>query len=298
MTTLTHGADVPALRHTAQSMCDAAEEMIATDLRVSAGLGALTWNGPDAMRARQAWDAEHGPALYAAARVLVGAGEMLLHEADDQEQASGGGDLPHGPPPGAVGVAIRSTLASELFSMRRVLDAFTPSAETVDRIRGAVSSVVSGAVSGATYLNNLNTAAQNVPLPPLLSGGIGALGVAQDAATLQTAWREGDLSGISRSLGSLEISAIAARYPVHGAAAGVAWHVGWEIGEGANRAMAGTRFEENFRERSNSIFDAWGAWGMLVTPGTLIVSGVETLWETAAESAAGDATDGPGVGGR
>lgn len=294
MTTLTHGADVPALRQTAQAMCDAAAELIATDVRVSAGLTSLTWNGQDAMRARQAWDSEHGPALYAAARELTHAGEKLLLEAEDQERASAGGDLPAGPPPGATGASVRSTLATELSSLRRVLDALTPSAETVGRIRDVFSS----AVTGANYLNNINTVAQHLPLSPLVSGGIGALGAGLDAATLQTAWREGDLSGVARSAGSLELAALAMRFPVQGAAAGAAWHVGWEIGEGANRAMAGTRFEENFRDRMDSAFDALGAWGMLATPVGLAYAGVETLWETAAEKIAGDESGGSGVGGR
>lgn len=294
MTTLTHGADVPALRQTAQAMCDAAAELIAADLRVSAGLTSLTWNGADAMRARQAWDSEHGPALYAAARALTHAGETLLREADEQEQASAGGDGPVGPPPGAVDADVRSTLAAELFSLRRVLDAVTPSAETVGRLRDALGATV----SGANVLNNINTVAQHLPLSPLVSGGVSALGAAQDAVTLQTAWREGDLSGVARSVGSLEMSALAMRFPVQGAAAGVAWHVGWEIGEGANRAMAGTRFEENFRDRMDSAFDALGAWGMLATPVGLAYAGVETLWETAAEKLSGDDAAGPGGGGR
>lgn len=304
MTTPTHGADVLALRQTAQSMCDAAEDLIAIDLRIGGRLASLTWNGPDAMRARQAWDSEHAPALYRSAKVLVEAGERLLLEADDQEQISsgglpqrrtpGGGGLPQGPPTGAAGVSVRATLAAELAMVRRLLDDLTPSAETVGQIRAAVVE----AVNGANYLNNLSTAAQNVPLSPLVSGGIGALGVGLDAAALQTAWREGDLAGVARSAGSLELSALAMRFPVQGAAAGAAWYVGWEVGEGANRAMAGTRFEENFRHRMDYAFDAIGAWGMLATPVGLAYAGVETLWDTAVDKFSGDDAAGPGVGGR
>lgn len=291
MTTPTHGADVLALRQSAQSMCDAAEELIATDLRVGGSLASLTWNGPDAMRARQAWDTEHGPALYRSAKLLVEAGEKLLAEADDQEQTSGGGGLPQGSPPGAVGVAVRSTLAAELFSMRRVLGAVTPSAETVGRIREGVGFL--------GFLDTANSVYRQVPVPPGVSGALGVVGVADDAYTLGSAWREGDASGVARSAGSLGLTGIGTYAPVHGAVAGASWYVGWEIGEAANTAMAGTRFEENFRNRMDLAFDALGPVGMLATPVGLAYAGVETLWETAAEKISGDddAVD-PGVGGR
>lgn len=289
MTTPTHGADVQALRQTAQRMCDAAEELIATDLRINGALSSLTWNGPDAMRALQAWDAEHGPALYRTARTLVVAGEQLLREADDQEQASASGGLPDRPAPGAVGVAVRSTLAAELFSMRRVLDALTPSAQTVDALRDGISTI--------SFINTLNSAYERIPLPAGLSTGITVVGAANDAYSLGSAWREGDLAGVVSNGGSLGFTALATRLPVHGALAGASWHVGWEIGEAANTAMADTRFEQNFRNRMDSAFDALGAWGMLATPVGLAYAGAETLWETAAERISGDDAAGPGVGG-
>lgn len=289
MTHPTHGADVLALRSTAQQMYDAAEELIATDLRVSGGLWSLTWNGPDAMRARQAWDSQHGPALYAAAGALAESAEQLLAEADDQEQTSAPGALPVGPPPGMVASAVRSTLAAEVFALRTVLDGLTPSAETVGRIRSAVGE----AIGVAGLLDSVNTVGQHVPVPPGVSAGIGALSAAQDVSTLRAAWQEGDLSGVVRSLGSLETAAVATRFPVAGAAAGVAWYTGWEIGEAANTVMEGTRFERNYRDRNDAILDILGPWGMLVTPGTLIVAGAETAWQTVTDSDSDSDSDQP-----
>lgn len=290
MTTPTHGADVPALRQTAQSMCDAAEELIALDLRIAGRLHSFTWNGPDAMRARLAWDTEHAPTLYRSAKGLVEAGERLLAEADDQEQASANGGLPDRPAPGAVGVVVRSTLAAELFSMRRVLDALTPSAQTVGQIREGI-----GAIG---FLDTANSVYQQIPVPPGLSASLGLVGLADDAFTLGSALQEGDQAGVARSSGSLTLTGLGAYFPVHGAVASASWYAGWEIGEAANTAMAGTRFEENFAHRMGYAFDALGPVGMLATPFGLAYAGVETLWQTAVEKATGDDAAGSGVGGR
>lgn len=303
MTTPIHGADALELRRTAQAMCDAAEELIATDLRVSGALGSLTWNGPDAMRARLAWDTEHGPALYTAAGALARAGEQLLREADEQEQTSAAGTAA-GAPPGAVAFSMRSTLAAELFSIRTVLEVLTPSAETVERIRGGINA--------ANTLNDLNTLTEKVRVPPALGRIVGALGVASDVKAFSEARAQGDVAGQIRSGGSLATTGVGVVHPVAGAAASIVWEGGWgayDLGQEAAEAIAqqaadGTGFGANFQRRNDAILDTVGAWGMLATPGTLIVSGAETAWQAVTQDNAaeapgsGDDVPGSGVGGR
>lgn len=286
MTTPTHGADVPALRLSAQAMCDAAEALIATDLRVSGALSSLTWNGPDAMRARQAWDTEHGPALFAAAGELARAGSHLLAEAEDQEHASTADGGPAGPPPGAIAASIRASLGAELFAIRTVMDALTPSSETIERIRGAV-----------TWANlglNVNTVIDKLPTPTRIAGPVAAAGLVSDVTAFRTARAEGDLDGQLRSGGSVVGSVVGLGSPKHGAVISATWEGAWQF---RDRFFTGSRWEENYIERNDAIADMIGPLSVPVGLGTFIVSGAETAWETVTEDE-DDPSSGGGVGGR
>src|SRR5690625_4716555 len=234
MTTPTHGADVNALRATAQAMCNTAEELIATDLRVTGALATLTWNGPDAMRARQAWDAEHGPALVSAGGELARAGDPLLVEADQQEQASAAGagagagagsrtlHASVGPAPVTGGPSIRATLAAELRMLRRFIGDITPSAETIGKVRSAIAGA-GAALNLNTLLDAVPEPVKSLPVAGIVTQPVAALGAASDAASVAESWRDGDVDGAIRSGGSLLGAAVSRRAPVHGAAFSLVW---------------------------------------------------------------------------
>src|SRR5699024_5606190 len=162
------GADVEHLRATAQQICEAAAELIATAVRVGGALSTLTWNGPDAMRARQAWDTEHAGALLATARVLVDAGQLLLTEADQQEGASTA-DASAVAPPGPAGQSTDSgpTVAEQLSALTMLLGPLPLTMPSPDMVKAVLSKVpepVRTAISGANAALNINTSLDPLPV--------------------------------------------------------------------------------------------------------------------------------------
>lgn len=286
MTSTVHGADVEQLRRTAQAMCDTAEELTATSLRIYGALFSLTWNGQDAMRARMAWDNEYGPRLLVAARALIEAGQHLLAEAEQQELASAGAGAAGQAPtsaPGAVQASVRSTLAQELFSMRALLRMLTPSEQTIDRARSAISS--------ANGLLDFNTVITRLKIPTVVAGPLTAAGLVNDAATFREARQAGDLDGQLRSGGAVGATTVGLvpGGKVAGVLVGGAWEAPWLF---RDHVFTGSRWEENFVERNEAIADTIGPMAVSVGLGTLIVSGVETGWEKLSEIYRPETTDG------
>lgn len=293
MTTPTHGADVDALRATAQALCDTAEDLVATDLRVAGALSTLTWNGPDAMRARQDWDTRYGPALLSTARSLSEAGEHLLAEADQQEQASAadGAALPQVGPVPYTPPSIRATLAAELRMLRRFIGDITPGPETIGKLRGAI--VKAGmALNINTLMDALPDPVRSLTVPGIVATPITAAGAVNDMASVGEAWRDGDTDKALRSGGSLLGTAVSRRAPLHGAAISVGWEGTYQF---RDRVFSGSRWEENFVERNDAIADMIGPGAIPVGPATVIVAGAETGWEKLTEIYRGE-DEPPGEG--
>ena len=267
MTTSLHGADIAALRATAQHMCDAAQELIITDLRVATALASLTWNGQDAMRARRDWDGVYAPAIYTAARALTDAGEQVMAHADDQEQTSSAGGS--APAPSAQ----KKATEAQLGALSSVLTRLTPSEQTMGVIRKAVSLV--GTVQ------DLNTLAKVVKVPGLIGAALDTASVASDLGQISQSAQTGDYHGAvngSVGIGAVGLGTVS---PVHGAAVGVSWKLGTFIGDSFNSGIEGTRYEQNMQAIFDQTFDRVGALGMVMTPAVLgsaaVMTGVQTV---------------------
>lgn len=280
MTSPTHGGDVERLRSTARQICEAAEQLIATDIRVTAALSTLTWNGPDAMRARQVWDTEHGPALLATARALVDAGQHLVAEADEQDGVSAAGTVgasrtaPTAPTPTAEGGAGGgATLAQTFTALSALLTSPGPGAALARAAMAHVPESVRAAISDANLVIDGHTLTNKVPLPGSITGPVAAAGAISDLDTFNAALRNGDVDNALRSGGSLIGSAVGLGSPAHGAAIGFTWE---SVYRARDRWFTGSRFEENFVARNDAIADMIGPWAVPVGLGTFIVTGVET----------------------
>src|SRR5690625_2352494 len=85
---VTHGADVEALRASARELADAAHGLLTISIRLTARVWDVRWNGPDAARFRVAWEEEYAPQLGQVCRALNEAASHITEQAADQERAS------------------------------------------------------------------------------------------------------------------------------------------------------------------------------------------------------------------
>lgn len=91
------GADVAGLRDFAKTMDKASQVLLAQAQSLSSAVNAHRgWQGPDADRFRQTWNASHRPTLASTAKNLVAVSDMLRKNADEQESASSAASLTGG----------------------------------------------------------------------------------------------------------------------------------------------------------------------------------------------------------
>lgn len=294
-----HGADVAALRTQAVALHEAAQLLVTCARRTGQGLETLTWHGRDADRARAAWQTEHVPALLTSAERLTDAALRLLDEADQQETASAAGGAGSSPAAaaGAAGATATAPPGGGTWAdlRARVDGAHDVVSDALGRL-GHVTTVADGAAMAAAVgrWGNVDAAAsyrvldqafgimQDAQIGPAVGGvlqGAAALGVASDAYGAWRAHGEGDLhgtvdNGVSAVLGA---GGFVPGLGLGSAALGVSWQAGTYVGTAANEAMQGTDFHARFSDRMDAAFDLGGAWGMLNTPGALIVTGAEEV---------------------
>lgn len=95
------GADPAQLRRLGAQMGSSGRTLLAQLGTLGAGVAQAPWPGPDAERFRHDWQSSHSRALRYAAAFLAAAGEELVRNAAEQEQASqarGAGTSGHGHP--------------------------------------------------------------------------------------------------------------------------------------------------------------------------------------------------------
>ena len=115
--------------------------------------------------------------------------------------------------------------------------------------------------------------------------GLGHLGTAMDAYGAYQGFRDGDLWRATDGTVSVGLAGLATYAPSPlTIGAGIMWSGGTAMGEIANVAMAGTDFERRFTERMDVAFELGGAWGMLNTPGALMVTAGESVAGAAHEA--------------
>ncbi|MBO9567611.1 MAG: hypothetical protein J7503_02205 [Cellulomonas iranensis] len=312
MTDAFHGADVAALRTQAVALHDAAQTLVTCAQRTGRGLDALTWAGRDADRARTAWQTEQVPALLRTAHALGEAALRLLDEADAQESASaatgtagpGGGAVPTSgtgpgaavPAPVAAGTGAAASPGTSWADVRAQVDrAHDVVSDALGRLGTVTTAADAAAVAaalgrwdnvtlGSSYrvLDQAVGIMQDAHIGPAVGGvlqGAAALGVASDAYGAYRAHGAGDLHGTVDNAVSAVLGAgsFVPGWGLGSAALGASWQVGTAVGTAANDAMQGTDFHARFTDRMDAAFDLGGAWGMLNTPGALIVTGAEEV---------------------
>ena len=282
-----HGADVAALRQQAVSLYGATEAIITCVQRTTAALDALAWRGQDAERRRDEWRTQHAPTVLRVAEALNGAALHLLEEAERQETASAAtgttGAAPAAPPGGGTWGQLKDKVAAGWGALTTVAGAVG------DGQKVAISAAMVAAdlrwdnvMSSTRTLNQATNIMTGAHIGPALGGAFTAATVVStvdSAAKAATSYRSGDLygavdNGVTAVLNGASLSPA---LTVPAAALNASWDVGTDIGEAINRGMEGTAFGERFTQRMDASFDVAGAWGMVATPGALVVTAAEEV---------------------
>lgn len=282
-----HGADVAALRQQALSLYGATEAIVTCVQRITAALDALAWRGQDAERRRDEWRTQHAPALLRVAEALNGAALHLLEEAEQQEAASAAtgatAAAPAAPPGGGTWAQLKEKVATGWNALTTVADAVGNGQKV------AISAAMLAAdlrwdnvMSSTRTLNQATNIMTEAHIGPALSGAFTAATVvstADSAYKTYAAHRSGDLYGVVDNgvAAVLNAASLSPALTVPAAALSASWDVGTDIGEAINRGMQGTAFGERFTQRMDASFDVAGAWGMVATPGALVVTAAEEV---------------------
>lgn len=290
-----HGADTDALRAQAAALHDAAQTLTGCAQRTGQALDALAWHGADAGRTREQWRTHHARSLLTSAVAMQDAARRLLDEADAQDRASGATGAT--PPPPAAGAPAR-TWADVRAAVDRAHDVADRALTQVGWVgAGADAAAVAGAAArwtnvtaGAPYrvLDQAFGVMQDAQIGPAVGGvlqGAAALGVASDAYGAYRAHTTGDLHGtVDNAVGAvLGAGSFVPGLGLASSALGASWDVGTAVGTAANEAMQGTAFGDRFAARMEPAFELGGAWGVLNTPGALLVTAGEEVGRAAGD---------------
>ncbi|MGY4643834.1 hypothetical protein [Cellulomonas sp. URHB0016] len=315
MSTGLHGADTDALRTQAVALHDAAQTLTACAQRTGRDLDAVVWRGADADRTREQWRTEHARSLLTCAVSLEGAARRLLDEAAEQDHGSGvSGGSGSAATTGASGAAPTTGAAGRTWKeVRADVDLAHDIADTalkwIGRATNATDAVLmAGAASRwtnitreASYrvLDRAHGIMQGAHIGPAVGGvlqGAAALGVASNVYGVYRAHTTGDLHGTVNNAVSAVLGAggFVPGLGLASTALGASWDVGTAAGTTMNDAMQGTAFGDRFSARMDGAFEVGGAWGMLNTPGALLVTAGEEvglaaqgLWDGVTRSGSG-----------
>lgn len=269
---VTHGADVEALRASARHLADAAHELLSANIRLTHRVYDVRWNGPDAAGFRAAWESEYSPQLSQVSAALNRAAAEVLEQAADQERASS-----------ATGATSSATedLGARLKFQYDVLS-LLPDASNLGE-------VLRVSREAATNLGRLDEvwALQEAARSPFIRGAgevLGGLGLALDAYGLYEGVRTGDHAAVFQSGVPIGVAGLGAAGLIgSGTAAGITvpFGVGTLIGTGINDAMEGTTYGERVQENFDVVFRASGpagpVIGTILTPVVLLKSGLDML---------------------
>ena len=287
MTTGLHGADTDALRAQTVALHDAAEALTACAQRTGQTLDAVAWHGADADRTRDEWHTQHARSLLTCSAAMNEAARRLLDEADAQDRASGvaGATPARTAPPVGRGPSSARRSTSGTTSPRRLSSCWDwrPSPRTGSAMVGASWRWTN--VTAATPYRVLDQAfgiVQDAQIGPAVGGvlkGAAVLGVASNAYGVYRSHTEGDLHGtVDNAVGAvLGAGSFVPGYGLASSALGASWQAGTTVGTYLNTEMQGTEFGDRFATRMDTAFEVGGAWGMLNTPGALIVTAGEEV---------------------
>lgn len=294
---VSHGADVAALRATAQELETAAEQLGSAVLAITVRAYRFEWNGPDATRFRGDWDGIHAPGVAAVARALVDAALHLTREAADQEATSSGGG--GSAPITTVSASSGPDLQTRLERLRDALIQMPTAASLGEAVAAARHST-----SAAPVLGKLDDAMRS-----LGSGGgtvakyggtlLGAAGAVLNVVDGLEGVREGDAAKVVQNgVPLLTTGAAAAGLVGSGTAAAVTvpFALGSLAGNEINDRMEGTAYGDRVTANFETVFDTFGAAGMLLTPVVLAKSGLDLM--TSPDGVVGGRADGGAGDGR
>ncbi|WP_420114484.1 WXG100 family type VII secretion target [Pseudactinotalea sp.] len=86
--TVTHGADLGALREWSTASADGASRLEEIANRLDRSLTVFAWNGPDHLRFSEQWQTHFTPVLRSVSDGLAHVSDQVAREADQQQQAS------------------------------------------------------------------------------------------------------------------------------------------------------------------------------------------------------------------
>ncbi|WP_454296313.1 hypothetical protein [Salana multivorans] len=287
--TITHGADVEALRLLAEEMLTHAEVCLLTAVRTTAALDELTWRGQDADRARAAWTSTHEPHLRETSRLVATAARHVIDQAREQEDASavsGGtgtvgatprtttpgtttpGAAPPNPSPGGGAPAGESRSWQAMLDQAMAMAGLTATSHDIARTVGIV--LEEGHRVSRLGFGSVD-AALDAASPALRQVGQLAtmLGTAADAYGLARGIEQGDYSQIAGSGGGLAITAAGALGVSGTGPLGLAWSAGHATGTAIYDGMQGTTYGDIVEEMSASAFEENGVLGVFQVPGIL-----------------------------
>ncbi|WP_413452606.1 hypothetical protein AA0Y32_09900 [Georgenia phoenicis] len=269
---VTHGADVEALRASSRELADTAQALLVTNVRVTGLIYNVEWNGPDAARFRSAWESEYSPRLSEVSAALNRAAADVLEQAADQERASSAS--------GAMSSAT-DDLRARLRFQSDVLGLLPDAAKLGEVLR--VSREAAASLARLDEVWEL----QELGRTTFAQGAgrlLGGLGVALSAADLYEGVQDGDHAKVFQSGVPLGVAGLGAAGFIGGgtaAAITVPFGVGTLIGTGVNEAMEGTTYGERVQENFDAVFRATGAAGPVVgtvlTPLVLLKGGLDML---------------------
>ena len=268
---VTHGADVEALRASARELADAAHGLLTISIRLTARVWDVRWNGPDAARFRVAWEEEYAPQLGQVCRALNEAASHITEQAADQERASS-----------ATGAASSATddLRARLGFQRDVLTTL-PDAAKLGEVMRVNAAAAAGNLAKLDEVWKMQDAARSA-----FSQGagqvLGGLSVLLNAHGLYEGLQSGDYAQVTQNGVPIGVGLLgAAGFIGSGTAAAVTvpFGVGSLIGNEINDAMEGTRYGDQVAQNFDAVFDTLGPAGMLLTPFVLAKSGLDMIGE-------------------
>lgn len=266
---VSHGADVEALRASSRELADVAQALFTANVAVTARVYDFRWNGPDATRFRAAWESEYSPQLGSVCTALNKAAAEIAEQAADQEQASSA--------TGAAPSPATDDLRERLKAQRNMLMLMVDTAK--------VGQALAAHPEAMTSLAKFNEAwrlsgAFSSNLAKYGGRALGFAGVVINAKGVADGWSEGDWAKTFQNFVPLGATGLAATGVIAGgtaAAVTVPFGIGTAIGNEINDQMEGTRYGDRVTENFEAVFDAYGAAGMLLTPIVLAKSGLDML---------------------
>lgn len=266
---VTHGADIEALRASARELADAAHTLLTCSIRLTARVWDVRWNGPDAARFRVAWEEEYAPQLGLVCRALNQAATEIAEQAADQERASSATAAPS---------SATDDLQARLNFQRDVLTTL-PDAASLGEVLRVNAAAAAGNLAKLDEVWKIQDAARSA-----FSQGagqvLGGLGVLLNAHGLYEGVQSGDYAQVVQSGVPLGVGALGAAGLIGSgtaAAVTVPFGVGSLIGNEINDAMEGTRYGDKVTENFDAVFDAFGPAGMIFTPVVLAKSALDMI---------------------